>query len=256
MPTSLLSASTVLVGNCKYMKKYLFIFCLLPLISLGQQASMKGAWGLENSFGQTVLLITDQVFSLTQYNFMDKKFISSEGGTWRSEGKDIWLAYDWSSKDTSKVGKEIKVNFAVSSGQLNFGLLDQRLTKLDQGKPGALQGEWIISGNYANGVVSKRPSPFYPRRTMKILTGNHFQWIAFNVKTKEFFGTGGGTYTTSADGKYVETIAFFTKAASSIGKNVEFTYSFQDGDWRHKGQKSTGGPMDECWTPRKFYLKK
>ena len=29
MPTNLLSASTVPVGNCKYMKKYLCIFCLL-----------------------------------------------------------------------------------------------------------------------------------------------------------------------------------------------------------------------------------
>jgi len=238
------------------MKKIVFILLILPLLSLGQQASMKGAWGLENSLGQTVLLMTDQVFSLTQYNFTAKKFISSEGGTWRSDGKSIWLAFDWSSKDTAKVGNEIKVSIAISSGQLSLSLLDQPLNKLDQGEPGALQGEWIISGNYLNDVVSKRPSPFFPRRTMKILTGNHFQWIAFNVKTKEFLGTGGGTYTTSAEGKYVETIEFFTKAVSSIGKSVEFTYSFQDGDWRHKGQKSTGGPLDECWTPRKFYLKK
>lgn len=237
------------------MKKLVFILLILPLISLGQQASMKGAWGLENSFGQTVLLVTDQVFSLTQYDFIDKKFISAEGGTWRSEGKDIWLAYDWSSKDTSKVGKEIKVSISISSDRLNLGLVDQPLTKLDQGKPGALQGEWIISGNYTNDVVSKRSSPFFPRRTMKILTGNHFQWIAFNVKTKEFFGTGGGTYTTTAEGKYAESIQFFTKAVTSIGKRVEFDYSFQDGDWRHKGQKSTGGPLDECWTPRKFFIK-
>lgn len=237
------------------MKKLVFILLILPLISLGQQASMKGAWGLENSFGQTVLLITDQVFSLTQYNFNEKKFISAEGGTWRSEGNEIWLAYDWSSKDTSKVGKEIKVSISFSSDRLNLGLVDQPLKKLDQGKPGALQGEWIISGNYTNDVVSKRSSPFFPRRTMKILTGNHFQWIAFNVKTKEFFGTGGGTYT-AVEGKYVESIQFFTKAVTSIGKRVEFDYSFLDGDWRHKGQKSTGGPLDECWTPRKFYLKK
>jgi hypothetical protein len=27
-------------------------------------------------------------------------------------------------------------------------------------------------------------------------------------------------------------------------------YSFVDGDWRHKGVKSTGGPMDECWSRR------
>ena len=238
------------------MKKIVFILLILPLISLGQQASLKGAWGLENSFGQTVLLITDQVFSLTQYNFMDKKFISSEGGTWRSDGNNIWLAYDWSSMDTSKVGKEIKVSVDLSSGLLNLGLLNQPLKKLDQGNPGALKGEWIISGNYSNDVVSKRPSPFFPRRTMKILTGNHFQWIAFNVKTKEFFGTGGGTYTTTPEGKYAESIQFFTKAVTSIGKRVEFTDSFQDGDWRHKGQKSTGGPMDECWTPRKYYTKK
>ena len=104
------------------MKKYLLIFCLLPLLSLGQQTPLLGAWGLENSFGQTVLLITDQVFSLTQYNFMDKKFISSEGGTWRSDGNNIWLAYDWSSMDTSKVGKEIKVSVDLSSGLLNLGL--------------------------------------------------------------------------------------------------------------------------------------
>jgi len=237
------------------MKKLVFILLILPMISLGQQASIKGAWGLENSIGQTVLMVTDQVFSLTQYNFNEKKFISAEGGTWRSDGKDIWLAYEWSSKDTSKVGKEIRVSISISSDRLNLGLVDQPLTKLDQGNPGALQGEWIISGNYANDVVSKRASPFFPRRTMKILTGNHFQWIAFNVKTKEFFGTGGGTYTTSAEGKYAESIQFFTKAVTSIGKRVEFDYSFQDGDWRHKGQKSTGGPLDECWTPRKFYIK-
>jgi len=237
------------------MKKLVFILLILPMISLGQQASIKGAWGLENSIGQTVLMVTDQVFSLTQYNFNEKKFISAEGGTWRSDGKDIWLAYEWSSKDTSKVGKEIKVSISISSDRLNLGLVDQPLTKLDQGNPGALQGEWIISGNYANDVVSKRASPFFPRRTLKILTGNHFQWIAFNVKTKEFFGTGGGTYTTSAEGKYAESIQFFTKAVTSIGKRVEFDYSFQDGDWRHKGQKSTGGPLDECWTPRKFYIK-
>ena len=244
------------VGNCKYMKKYLFIFCLLPLLSLGQQAPFLGAWGLEDASAKITILLTEHIFSLNRYHIADKKFLGSEGGTWRKDGNDLVLNYEWSSTDTSKVGKEFKTSIRISKSELRLGLFTQALKKLDAGSPGALLGEWIISGNYANDVVSKRPSPFYPRRTMKILTGNHFQWIAFNVKTKEFFGTGGGTYTTSADGKYVETIEFFTKAASSIGKSVEFTYSFQDGDWRHKGQKSTGGPMDECWTPRKFYIKK
>ena len=237
------------------MKKLLFILMILPFISLGQQASFLGAWGLEDANGKITVLLTEHLFSLNRYHITEKKFLGSEGGTWRKVGNELLLTYEWSSPDTSKVGKEFKTSIRLSKSELRLGLFTQSLKKLDSGSPGALVGEWIISGNYVNDVVSKRPNPFYPRRTMKILTGNHFQWIAFNVKTKEFFGTGGGTYKTSSDGKYVETIEFFTKAASSIGKSVAFDYSFKDGDWRHKGQKSTGGPLDECWTPRSFYVK-
>jgi hypothetical protein len=237
------------------MKKYLLAFCLLPLLSVGQQASFLGAWGLEDASGKITVMLTDHIFSLNRYHIGDKKFLGSEGGTWRQKGNELVLTYEWSSTDSSKVGKEFNTSIRLLKGELRLGLFTQALKKLDTGSAGALQGEWIISGNYVNDVVSRRANPFYPRRTMKILTGNHFQWIAFNVKTKEFFGTGGGTYTTSLDGKYVETIEFFTKAASSIGKSVAFEYSIKDGDWRHKGQKSTGGPLDECWTPRSYYVK-
>lgn len=237
------------------MKKYLLAFCLLPLLSVGQQAPFLGAWGLEDAQGKLMVLLTDHIFSLNRYHIADKKFLGSEGGTWRKDGNDLILTYEWSSSDTANVGKEFKTSIRFSTSELRLGLFPQALKKLDTGSPGALMGEWIISGNYSNDVVAKRPSPFYPRRTMKILTGNHFQWISYNVKTKEFFGTGGGTYRTSIDGKYEETIEFFTKAASSIGKRVAFDYSFKDGDWRHKGQKSTGGPLDECWTPRSFFVK-
>ena len=84
---------------------------------------------------------------------------------------------------------------------------------------------------------------------MKVLSGKYFQWIAYNVVTKQFFDTGCGTYTTE-NGKYTETIHFFTKTAASVGKVLAFDYSFVNGDWRHKGLKSTGGMMDECWSRR------
>lgn len=86
---------------------------------------------------------------------------------------------------------------------------------------------------------------------MKIHTGNAFQWIAYNVQTKQFFGTGGGYYSTQGN-TYTEEIVFFTKASSSIGKKLPFEFQIQDGIWRHKGQKSTGGPMDEAWSRREL----
>ncbi len=84
---------------------------------------------------------------------------------------------------------------------------------------------------------------------MKVLSGKYFHWIAYNVATKAFMNAGGGTYTT-INGKYTEHIEFFTKTSESVGKSLSFNYSFADGDWRHRGEKSTGGPMDECWSRR------
>ena len=90
---------------------------------------------------------------------------------------------------------------------------------------------------------------------MKIISGKYFQWVSYNVVTKKFFDAGGGTQTTQ-NGKYTENIEYFTKTTQSIGKSLSFGYTLIDGDWRHQGQKSTGGPLDECWTKRKIIEEK
>ena len=84
---------------------------------------------------------------------------------------------------------------------------------------------------------------------MKMLSGTRFQWIAYNTETKQFMGTGGGTYTT-VDGKYTENIEFFSRDDSRVGASLEFDFSFVDGNWYHKGFSSKGDPMHEIWTVR------
>ncbi len=88
-----------------------------------------------------------------------------------------------------------------------------------------------------------------PRKTMKILSGTRFQWIAYNTATKEFMGTGGGTYTT-IDGKYTENIGFFSRDDSRVGASLEFNYELKDGDWHHSGFSSKGNPIYEVWSKR------
>ena len=46
-----------------------------------------------------------------------------------------------------------------------------------------------------------------PRKTMKMIAGGRFQWIAYDTSKKGFYGTGGGTFT-AKDGKYIENIEF------------------------------------------------
>ena len=208
-----------------------------------------GAWGYGSAENRTIMINTDKVFSVAMYDLPGKKFISSYGGTWRVEGKKLIKKIEWNSRDTQQVGKETSEDVQITDERLVVKQNNETWNRLDDGKPGELMGAWIITGNFSDDKVSKRPNPFFPRRTMKVLSGKYFQWIAYNIDTKTFINAGGGTYTT-ANGKYTENIEFFTKTPESVGKNLVFDYSFVNGDWRHKGQKSTGGSMDECWSKR------
>jgi hypothetical protein len=208
-----------------------------------------GAWGYGTPGNKTVMINTDKIFSVATYDLPGKRFIGSYGGTWRIENNKLIKKIEWNSTDSTQVGTEITEEVQVGGGKLTTKSKKETWARLDDGKPGALMGAWIITGNYRNDSVSKRANPFFPRRTMKVLSGKYFHWIAYNVATKSFMNAGGGTYTT-ANNKYTETIEFFTKTAESVGKSLTFDYSFVNGDWRHKGQKSTGGAMDECWSKR------
>lgn len=213
------------------------------------QQPLKGAWQQVNGDEQTTLIITDHIFSSATYNLREKKFISSYGGIYSGTQNKLSVAIEWNNVDSTAVGSTKSWGIQFNNDQLTIEGSTGSWKRLDDGTPGALAGDWIITGSYTNDQVSKRRNPFYPRRTMKVLSGKYFQWIAYNVPTKQFFDTGGGTYTTE-NGKYTETIHFFTKTAASVGKVLAFDYSFVDGDWRHKGLKSTGGVMDECWSRR------
>ena len=106
-----------------------------------------------------------------------------------------------------------------------------------------------MSGRYRDGKKQTR-SIDRPRKTMKLLSGKRFQWIAYNTETKQFMGTGGGTYTTK-DGVYSENIEFFSRDNSKAGLKLQFDFEIIDDEWNHKGFSSKGDPLHEIWVKRK-----
>jgi hypothetical protein len=86
-----------------------------------------------------------------------------------------------------------------------------------------------------------------PRKTLKICSGGRFQWMAINPETKEFFGTGGGTYTLK-DGKYTETLEFFSRDNSRVGASLGFDAKVEGNKWQHTGKSSKGDRVNEVWT--------
>ena len=95
-------------------------------------------------------------------------------------------------------------------------------------------------------MTERKPGP---RKTMKILSGTKFQWIAYNTETGDFSGTGGGTYTTEG-GKYTENIDFFSRDNTRVGASLKFDYELKEKKWHHRGLSSEGSPIYEIWSLR------
>jgi hypothetical protein len=217
----------------------------------GQTAAvnLKGAWQTEGGAVYATMICSEKYFAVAIYDQTSKKFIGTHRGSYRIDKNVFVAAIEFHSMNAELIGKELRSNFEWKKGffAVDDGSEKVRWTQIDDGSPGQLSGTWIITGRIREGqMVKLNPGA---RKTLKLLSGTRFQWIAFNVQTKEFSGTGGGTYTTKA-GKYTENIEFFSRDPSRAGKSLTFDFSIEDGDWRHKGTSSKGEAIEEVWTKR------
>ena len=202
-------------------------------------SDITGAWQITREDGATgTMIVTGEHFSIAWYQREPARFISTEGGSWVREEGGIKVTYEFHTAEPDKVGTS-RV-FAGTPDTMGW-------KRLDSGAPGALQGAGLMTGRKRDGeITTRKPGA---RRTMKILSGTRFQWIAYNVETKQFFGSGGGTYTTK-DGKYTENIEFFSRDDKKAGMSLEFQYDFVDGAWHHVGKSTAGEAMHEVWSRR------
>ena len=229
---------------------------LLILIIVSQflnSQSIDGAWEKykTNSEGTTeryVAIFSNGFNSSSVYNNIDGKFISTVGGSWYINGNLLIQKIEFDSKNPERVGSTTNSEIELKENKMTIISTGETWTKIDDGNPGKLNGAWVMSGRIKDGVKSMR-SIDRPRKTMKILSGSRFQWIAYNTKTKQFMGTGGGTYKTN-DGKYTEEIEFFSRDWSRVGAKLGFEYKLDDDEWNHMGFSSKGNPLHEIWIQR------
>ena len=219
---------------------------LLAAASPAAKTDLTGAWQHVRADGTVgTWIVADEHFSIAWYRRDPAKFVSTEGGTWADADGGIRLTYEFDTANPDRVGTSRTASVAGSGERITVD--GAAWTRIDAGAPGALKGAWLMTGRKRDGEISMRKPG--ARRTMKILSGTRFQWIAYNVETKQFSGSGGGTYTTDG-GKYTENIEFFSRDDKKTGLSLEFGYSFVDGAWHHVGKSTAGEPMHEIWGRR------
>ncbi|RDY59645.1 membrane or secreted protein [Flagellimonas nanhaiensis] len=234
------------------MKKLLFVLVFsLPFYLTLSAQDFQGAW---ESFGSQedgtkvkyVIIVSGPYFSEAFYEKETGKFMGTFGGSYKTQDSIITYTFEYASFNKELVGTTERASFKFADGKIHAG--GMVWTRIDDGTPGKLNGAWLISGRKRDGEIRRRDTSG-PRKTMKILSGTRFQWIAYNTETKEFLGTGGGTYT-SLDGKYTENIGFFSRDDSRVGASLQFDFDLKEGDWHHSGLSSKGQPIYEIWSKR------
>ena len=233
---------------------------LLPLILLTSWVSgqsLEGAWKLVSQNGtaltdqEYIKIYQDAYFAFGVKNVSDNAFIGAGGGPYKFEDDKVFETLDFFTLNPLQIGTttpfkvDLDGKMLVMSANTNNGMLVEIWERISDATDD-LTGNWVITGRKREDQIS-RSTPG-ARRTVKILSGGRFQWIAFNSETREFSGTGGGTYS-AINGKYTENITFFSRDNARVGAKLGFDFEVIDGEWHHSGLSSTGAPIYEIWTP-------
>ena len=229
---------------------FLFILNILNILNFQNNSISLTSWISTIDGVQEVRIYSDNYFAVSKYNIEENTFISAYGGLYFIDNNSYYEVFEFNSKDSSKVGDTIfysdfKIKIKNDSGSMKIDGKEFSKTINENN----LSGSWLMSGIERRGEMRMRDVN-RPRKTLKMLAGGRFQWIAYDTSKKGFYGTGGGTFT-ALDGKYIENIEFFSRDSNTVGKSLEFNYEIKKGDWHHKGFSSKGDPKYEIWTKRK-----
>jgi hypothetical protein len=233
------------------MKKIPIIIALFVCSAMATMAqNIKGAWQTTATDGTiSVMICAENYLMISRYKLSEKQFMNTEGGTYKVENGNFVYGCEFNSADTSQVGKTFTKSIKVKDNQLQLNSSEvwKNIDKASDQTP--MAAAWRISGRADNnGTITAMQRG--PRKTIKIMSGTRFQWAAINPQTKQFSGTGGGTYTVK-DGKYTETIEFFSRDNSRVGGVLSFDHSLKGDDWHHQGLSSAGAKIYEIWSKEK-----
>lgn len=226
----------------------ILLFCSSFQPIIFQDAKMvQGAWNLRYENVEEMLVFADNYCTHTTYSLSDKKFIQTRGGHYQIKDNQLIVQFEFDTENKDVVGQSVTYGIEMANKELVIDVAGEkvRFKNLDEGRA-PLAGLWHITERMQEGKLV----PIHQtgtRKTIKLLTGTRFQWVAIDPGAKQFSGTGGGTYSFS-NGKYTENIEFFSRDSSRVGASLSFTDKIENSKWHHTGLSSKGDKIYEVWS--------
>ncbi len=216
--------------------------------------SIAGVWEQVNANGNTSRLIcTDNYLMFAIFRTADQQFLSTSGGNFEilkaDSQKILSFKRDFNSEDSTLVGLTIANVFSLVNDNLTIA-------------QGPLAGTWLRIIEKSNTepfsnalwrLRAKEDKSFKmqtvfkgPLKTIKLFSGEYFQWASFNIDTHQFFGTFGGSFSKKKE-KYVEKITFSSKRNKDVNTLFEYDCTLNGKDWIHSRQSILGERVHEIW---------
>ena len=167
------------------MKKLVFLLVCVFLSTGISSQNIVGAWEMYSTSEngdklKSVVIFADGYQVVSVYNADTGKFVSTNGGTWKLDGDTMTEVIEFDTVEPDRVGSEVSFKVSITDQEIRVADNDMKLKRIDNGTPGKLQGAWLMSGRIRDGKEQTRDIN-RPRKTMKILSGTRFQWIAYNT---------------------------------------------------------------------------
>ena len=231
-------------------QRLLFVFAISISASFYAQVDSGVYFAAEEKEGETIqhkLTVSEDYIIHIEYQSEPAKFIRTRGGFYTVDGDNLNVKLEFNSGYEADSVSQAVVPYKQMGDKLVIGDSQREYTKA-KSMSQDLDGNWLF-GTRGPDTGQERRGDSKPRKTLKMLIDGSFQWIAYNTETFKFFGSGGGSYT-STDGTYTESIEFFSRDNSRVGADLEFKYEVKGNDWHHTGNNSKGEPMYEIWVKR------
>lgn len=223
------------------------MFCLICLGKINSQIP-SGVYISDVDNVRHELKISADYFIHSIYEQSPAKFLKTLGGFHTVNNGVLNVKLEFNSTYENDGVKELSLPFTLDSDRLILKT-DPELTFLQvESLEQDLDGVWLFATRGPD-TGQERRGDENPRKTLKFLMDNRFQWIAYQTETMDFSGTGGGSYS-AEDGVYTEKIDYFSRDDSRVGARLEFNYEIKGDDWHHTGKNSKGEPMYEIWARR------
>jgi hypothetical protein len=197
---------------------------------------------------QHELKIKANYLTYSVYETDPPHFLKTMGGFYDIKNDSLKVRLEFHSSASGEKTGTWSVPYAVQGDQLTLRTDTDLVFSPAPAMPQDLDGQWLFATRGPDEGQDRRGESS-PRKTLKFLMDGHFQWIAYNTETMEFFGTGGGSYS-AKDGIYTENIKYFSRDDARVGVSLNFEYRIDGNDWHHTGKNSKGEPLYEIWSKR------